>query len=71
MKFHPNEAYLATGSQDSTARLWSISDGSIVRVFTGFQGRVSDVVFHESGKYILAGGGLLVAQYFSYLLSNI
>jgi len=57
VKFHPNETYVATGSiVDKSIRLWSVSDGSLIRVFTG---SVSTLTFHESGKYII-GGGLLI-----------
>lgn len=56
VKFHPNEAYIATGSADKSVRLWSVNDGNIVRMYTGSEGTINCLAFHESGKY-LAGAG--------------
>jgi len=56
VKFHPNEAYVATGSVDKSVRLWSVGDGNLVRVFTGATSGVSAITFHESGLYIIGGG---------------
>lgn len=35
LRFHPNCNYIATGSCDKTVRLWDITSGQCVRVFTG------------------------------------
>lgn len=56
MKFHPNEAYIATGSADKSVRLWSVHDGNIVRMFTGSEASINCLAYHDSGKY-LAGAG--------------
>lgn len=56
IKFHPNESYVATGSLDKSARLWSVSDGEMVRIMTGSEGKVSALAFHKSGNYLVGGG---------------
>ena len=35
LKFHPNGNYVATGSGDLSVRLWDVSTGQCVRLFTG------------------------------------
>lgn len=59
MKFHPNEAYVATGSVDKSVRLWSVSNGNLVRMFTGSSGAINCLAFHSSGKYICGAGKIL------------
>ncbi|MFZ1029853.1 MAG: caspase family protein [Limnoraphis robusta] len=46
--------YIATGSKDSTVRLWSI-EGELIHTFKGHQDWVNSVAFSSDGKYILSG----------------
>ena len=74
VKFHPNEAYVATGSVDKSVRLWSVADGNLVRMFTGSKGAITSIAFHKDGKYIAAAGPLHFIHfvfYFSMLIKVI
>ncbi|MEB3278071.1 MAG: caspase family protein [Lyngbya sp.] len=46
--------YIATGSEDSTVRLWSI-EGELIHTFKGHQNWVNSVAFSPDGKYIVSG----------------
>lgn len=50
---------MATGSTDKSARLWSVSDGEMVRMMTGMDGKINALAFHESGNYLVGGGKLV------------
>ena len=58
MQFHPNSLYLATGSNDWTARLWDVQRGTCLRVFIGHQGAVSSLALSPDGKYLATAGKL-------------
>ena len=47
--------YLITGSDDNTARLWSLEDGTMVREFKGHKGAVSSVCMTVDGKHLITG----------------
>lgn len=47
---------MGSGSSDKTVRLWDISSGSPVRIFTGHQGAVTALAFSPDGKYIASAG---------------
>ena len=49
--------WLATGSQDSTARLWEVATGKEVRAFRGHQSWVTSVALSGDGKLLITGGG--------------
>lgn len=53
--FSPDGKYLATGSNDKTARLWDLASGQTIRVFSGHTGELGEVVFSPDGKYLLSG----------------
>ena len=50
----PSGKYIATGSEDNTARLWSI-EGKLLNTFKGYQGWVNSVAFSPDSKYIATG----------------
>jgi transcription initiation factor TFIID subunit 5 len=56
VKFHPNSNYLATGSSDKTVRLWDISRGNCVRVFSGHNGPVQALAFSQDGTKLATAG---------------
>lgn len=56
VKFHPNEAYIATGGADRTVRLWSVCDARLVRVLCGHRGVVRALAFAPSGDYLASAG---------------
>lgn len=54
--FSPDGTVLATGSWDDTVKLWSLSDGSLIRTLEGHGNNVSSVAFSPDGAW-LAGSG--------------
>lgn len=54
--FHPNGNYLATASDDLTIRLWCVTSGKLVRVFTNCKQPVKDIKFSPCGQYLAAVG---------------
>ena len=57
----PDGTLLVSGGNDNVVRLWNITDGSLVREFTGHTRHVYCVTFHPQGEFILSGdliGGL-------------
>jgi WD40 repeat protein len=53
--FSPDGRYALTGSDDETAKLWSVPDGACVRTFTGHTYVVDSVAFCPTGQYIATG----------------
>jgi len=53
MAFSPDNRLLLTGSEDKTARLWDISTGQLLRVFSGHHATITNVAFSPDGKYIV------------------
>jgi WD40 repeat protein len=54
--FSPDGTVLATGSWDDTVKLWSLSDGSLIRTLEGHGSDVNSVAFSPDGA-LLAGSG--------------
>ena len=59
--FHPSAPYLATGSWDSTAKLWLLnadcSAATCVSTLQGHNSYVTSVAFHASAPYLATGSG--------------
>lgn len=46
--FCADSSYLVTASSDSTARLWNLRTGDVVRQYHGHQGAVTCVALNDS-----------------------
>ncbi len=56
IRFHPNGAYIATGSTDRTVRMWSAQDGRTVRLFQGHRAGVMALAFSHDGRLLASAG---------------
>jgi len=50
--WHPNNAYVFTGSSDKTVRMWDVSRGTPVRMLTGHTANVTAVSCAPNGKIL-------------------
>ena len=55
--FSPDGNYLASGFSDIVAKLWKVSDGSLVHTFTGHTQCITSVAFSPDGQYLASGSG--------------
>ena len=55
--FSANGRYLATGSEDNTAKIWDVESGKEVIQMKGHMSAVYCVTFNPSGKYLATGSG--------------
>lgn len=52
----PNRGWLASGSQDATARIWDLKSGQELKRFVGHEGFVIDVEFATKGDLLVTAG---------------
>jgi WD40 repeat protein len=53
--FSPNGQCLASGGSDVTVKLWQVSDGGLIRTFTGHTDGVNVVAFSPDGNILASG----------------
>lgn len=56
VKFHPNEAYMASGGADRSVRLWAVCDARLVRVLCGHRAAVRALAFAPAGTHLASAG---------------
>lgn len=55
ISWHANGMYLATGSDDKTARLWDLRTGNSIRLLIGSSGSISTIAISPLGNLLVAG----------------
>ena len=55
LSFSPDGKFIASGSDDSTIKLWSFHEGTLVKTLEGHSNGVTAVVFPPDGKFIASG----------------
>jgi GTPase SAR1 family protein/predicted MPP superfamily phosphohydrolase len=53
--FSPDGRWLASGSSDSSVRLWDASSGELIRSLEGHQDWVRSVAFSQDGRWLASG----------------
>lgn len=57
LHFSPSGMYLASGSEDSTTRVWDMQNGNQVKKLSGHDGkRINSVCFSGDGQFLATGG---------------
>ncbi|MDA1278027.1 MAG: hypothetical protein O2960_28865 [Verrucomicrobia bacterium] len=55
LTFSPDGHLLASGGLDNTARLWKVSDGTLIKTLEGHDSRVTSVAFSPDGATLASG----------------
>ena len=63
VRFSPDEKQIATGSFDSTARIFDVQSGELLQTFKEPM-RVEAVAFTSDGQYVLTGGHQLKVSFY-------
>lgn len=48
--------YLVTAAEDSTAKVWRVSDGVVISTLEGHRGTVPSAAFDDTGELVVTGG---------------
>ena len=51
----PDGMFIATGSEDTTIRLWDINTGQLTRTLKGHSHRIHSVIFTSNGQILISG----------------
>ncbi|HEX8229745.1 MAG TPA: WD40 repeat domain-containing protein [Chloroflexia bacterium] len=55
LSWSPDSRYLASGSMDTTVRIWEVGNGRTIQTLTGFRGNLSAVAWSPDGRYLATG----------------
>ncbi|KAL2915354.1 hypothetical protein HK105_205219 [Polyrhizophydium stewartii] len=55
VKYHPTNAFLATGGYDKVVRLFDVERGMVAKTFSGHQLSISKAIFSPLGNLIISG----------------
>ncbi len=51
----PDGQYVATGGNDNLVKIWSLTDGLLIRQISGHERHVYNAAFHPSGEWLVTG----------------
>src|SRR5688572_8016982 len=54
--FSPDKKFLASGSFDSTIKIWDVESGRELRSLSGHLGAIKALVWSPDGKWLASGG---------------
>jgi WD40 repeat protein len=54
--FSPDDNFIASGSEDKSVKVWSVSNGKEINSFTGHSGGIYAIAYSPNGKYIASAG---------------